>query len=487
MSFQRMIFLAPWLLAITLLGGCGDSDSNSTATPTAQVQSAAKNVILVIGDGMQEESERAGSLYLTGASRGLTFHALPVQGFVTTWDVTTYDRYAWDLGMAQYTPDTFRPVVGYDSNRGGTMPYPEVAWGDDNYFLTQLNAWGGTGPKEPATDSASAGTAMATGIKTDDGNIAWRSGDPADGALETIAEKMRAQKGAAIGVVSTVQFSHATPATFVSHNVNRNNYGEIAAEIINTVKPEVVIGGGHPDWKSGNIDPADYAALVDGSAGYTLVERTVGVDGGTALLAAAATLPANGRLFGLFGGSGGNFEYPVPTTDGSAVVHRGSIENPTLAQASEAALQVLARDPDGFFLMVEQGDIDWANHANNYTDMIGTIDDLDKAVARIIAFVDQPGDDIDWSNTLFIATTDHGNSYLRLLDEAALRNGQIPADLTGIVSYGTGNHTNELVNYYSRGAGSELFADFTGEWYPGTRIIDNTRIHTVMQQAVGVQ
>jgi len=100
----------------------------------------------------------------------------------------------------------------------------------------------------PATDSASAATALATGFKTDEGNIAWRTGDPANGRLSTIAEMYRNQKKAAIGVVSTVPFSHATPAGFVSHNVNRNNYKAIAQEIIAGVRPDVVIGGGNPNY-----------------------------------------------------------------------------------------------------------------------------------------------------------------------------------------------------------------------------------------------
>jgi alkaline phosphatase len=62
--------------------------------------------------------------------------------------------------------------------------------------------------KKPATDSASPATPMATGHKTDAGNIAWASGDLEGGELETVAEKLRADKGYAIGVVSTVPFNH---------------------------------------------------------------------------------------------------------------------------------------------------------------------------------------------------------------------------------------------------------------------------------------
>ncbi|MEE9905274.1 MAG: esterase-like activity of phytase family protein, partial [Chlorobium sp.] len=96
----------------------------------------------------------------------------------------------------------------------------------EDYFLPNGNPDNATG-SGPATDSASAGTAIATGVKTVDGNIAWERTDSAGGEIETIAETLRNEMGYAIGVASTVPFSHATPAAFVSHDVSRNNYWDI--------------------------------------------------------------------------------------------------------------------------------------------------------------------------------------------------------------------------------------------------------------------
>ena len=140
-----------------------------------------------------------------------------------------------------------------------------------------------------------AATDMGTGIKTDDGNIAWASGDQPAGKLATIAETLRAEKGMAIGVVSTVPFSHATPAAFVSHNVSRNNYGAISEEIILNTRPEVVIGGGHPATNPGNgyISANAYAALKSGQD-FVLAERQAGVDGGNGLKQAAQAAAAQG-------------------------------------------------------------------------------------------------------------------------------------------------------------------------------------------------
>ncbi|MHB1035299.1 MAG: alkaline phosphatase [Pirellulales bacterium] len=377
----------------------------------------------------------------------------------------------------------------------------------DAYFLTKLpNASG----KEPATDSASAATAMATGSKTDDGNIAWKSGDPDDGALTTIAELLREKKGFSIGIVSTVPFSHATPAAFASHNKSRGNTvqidaktGEdagIAHEIIAKTKPEVVIGGGHPNYYSAKpsdkftyISAPDYAALTSGTAGYVYVGRVAGQDGAASLAAVAAKVDPTkgGRLFGLFGGEGGNFEFPVPADrPGSPAVRRGSKENPTLADAVRASLGVLAKDRDGFFALFEQGDIDWANHENNYKNMVGAMWGLDQAVRAAEAFVDQPNDPIDWSNTLVIVTADHSNSYLRAVKP--LTRGDLPRQKLvakawtypgGEVTYRTKNHTNELVTLWARGARAGSFGQYTGQGYPGTRIVDNTRIYHVMRRA----
>ncbi|MBC8019367.1 MAG: alkaline phosphatase [Verrucomicrobia bacterium] len=461
---------------------------------------AAKNVILIIGDGMQLEHERASSNYLFGNySSGLSFQKFPYHGQSSTWDVTTYNKYAAAAGKASWeasksTADdttTFEATLGYDPARGGKRPYPLDNTGDATYLETA------------ATDSAAAGTALASGHKTDDGNIAWKTGDPENGRLLTIAEMYRNQKKGAIGVVSTVPFSHATPAAFVSHNKSRNNYKDIAREIINVVKPDVVIGGGHPSYSMSHMNSLDYTILKN-SGEYVLAERQTGVDGNTTMAAKATEAAANGKkLFGLFGNDGGQFDYPVPSnTPGSPSVVRGNSENPSLSEASKAALKVLSQNKNGFFLMVEQGDIDWANHANDFKSMVGGVYDLNETVKSIGAFIDQPGDNLDWNNTLVIVTSDHGNSYMRINTAKPLQKGQLPQQdansvvvgsytpafvyPNGEVSYGSGSHTNELPRVYAKGAGTNLLSALEGSWYPGTNIIDNTQIYKVMMSGMGL-
>ena len=160
------------------------------------------------------------------------------------------------------------------------------------------------GVKPHGADSASTATAWATGHKTDTGNIAWLPGDPDRGALRTIAELLRERGGYAIGIVTTVPFSDATPAAHVSHNKNRRNLHAIADEIIRTVQPEVVIGGGHPARNGArHMSLALYDDIKNGRIGsYVFVERREGVDAGKSLKEAAALAVAQKKkLFGLFG------------------------------------------------------------------------------------------------------------------------------------------------------------------------------------------
>ena len=486
---------------------------------------AFKHVIFFIGDGMSAETEIAASRYLYGKDDGLVWQTLPSRAYVATWDVNVYNGHARRQGRPPYSRSSFSPVLGYDVRADG--PRPIEGPGASRRF-----------PPGPATDSASAATALATGFKTDSGSIAWLPGDPPNGQLTTIDEEFRARTGAGIGIVSTVPFDHATPAAFVSHNTSRSAYYTglkgykglgIADEIILRTKPEVVIGGGSPlfdnpgfDPKKGYISGSLYHTLQT-SRDYLLVERKPGQDGGQAILEGAAQAAREGRkLFGLFGGRGGNFEVPrVENSPGRPRVTPGSEENPSLAEATEAALDYLGSNPAGFFLVVEQGDIDWANHDNDFRAMVGSVADLDGAVRAALAFVDRPGDAIDWTNTVLLVTADHATGGLFLDPERPLGLGELPRQDARVeeqempppsgsdrgpvgngavlkkpdyaspyvypdeeVSYGTAGHTNELVDLAVMGAAAPTFMKFRGSWYPGP-ILDNTQINAALREALG--
>ena len=478
LKFVISQILSATLMASVSMGCLADSDTKQ-----------AKHIILLVGDGMNIEHEIAASRYLFGKDFALSFHGLPYRGNQATWDVNTYKH--WSGG--RYDPDAIVPTFGYDPAQGGKVPYPlgpELP-GAEAYHTAM------------ATDSAAAATAWATGYKTDNGNIAWSPGDPKQGALKTIAELLREKKGFAIGVVSTVAFLEATPAAFVSHNKKRGNIIEIALEILTQIMPEVVIGAGHLAGSSCDNKPAPFFEIykaVCNNSDYRVVMRASDVDGGVALLvaaqeasAAAQEASAEGKkLFGLFGGNDYNFESLTPKDlPGTPLVTQVTRENPTYAEATLAALKVLSQDRDGFFLMSEQGDIDWANEDNDFQRMVGTIKDLHDGVRAVIDFVNQPDDSVNWDNTLLIVTSDHSNSYMR--NKAKLGAGDLPQQDCnrascypyGEISYGSDNHTNELTRVYAMGAGVKLFNKYEGKWYPGTRILDNTQLFHVMMEAAG--
>ncbi len=502
---------------LTVIDDKGASGADTVTVTVADVLSPAgqaKYVILLIGDGMHLACEIAASRYLYNFDRNMAWHSFPYQTVCTTWDITCYDRHAYASGGPQYASATMDPEIGYNALVGGDWTY-DADWTppSDAYFLTPLDKYGGGSPAVPATDSASAATAISCGFKTDDGNIAWAPGDPPAGNGTTIAEAARARKSMAIGVVSTVQFSHATPAAFVSHNVNRNNYSEdrkntgytgacISEEIIQTVQPDVVIASGWPGFggsSTGYVSAADYAGLQAGSASpydaFHFVERATGVSGDTTIAAAAtAAISAGKKLFGLFGGSGGYWEHPVPSdTPGSPSFAWTTTENPTLAAAAEAALEVLESrgGTNGFFLMIEGGDIDWANHANDYSRMIGAMYNFELAAKKVVEYVNSSSNSLDWSNTLVILTADHANSYMRFNPSKWLGKGDLPQQAgssypDGEVYYGCTSHTNEPVMLYARGVHADLFAEYEGAWNKGTRLVDNTHIYQMMKRALGL-
>jgi alkaline phosphatase len=449
------------------------------AGPDADVDTSSllmpRHIILFIGDGMQLEHEIAASRYLYGKDNGLIFHDFEYQTYVTTWSVSSYNKTAETLGRPDYNVDSFFPFLGYNVSLGGTMPYPlSISGTQDAYFAAA-----------PVTDSGAAATSILTGKKTDNGNISWLPGDPGGGEIETIAQMLRARRGYAIGIVSTTQFNHATPGAVMAHDVSRYNYLDIAHEMIQVAKPEVVIGGGHLSWATGSITQALLDELRN-SDEYVLAERGVGSNGSATVSQGADEAIALGKkLWGLYGGSGKAFELPKATHSPGAPTFVVESENPTFEAAVTAALKVLASDPDGFFAMFEQGTIDWANHANNYDEMLACVSDLNDGVAAAKKFVEKDGDDIDWNNTLIVVTADHATGYMRLNDNKKLKQGELPID-GDEVSYGSGGHTNELVMLYAKGAGAQFFKPFEGVAYAASRAIDNTDIFRAIHLFAGL-
>ena len=376
------------LLALSLsLAACSTASSGPDIDYGPLVDGPPRYVFLVIGDGMGKSSEVAASRFLQGVDSKLAWDAAAwgFRAFVATWDVTTYNHHAAQAGAASYDAAAFDPTLGYDPSVAGEEPWPRPLGLDTADVRSYLLG--------AATDSAAAATAMATGRKTDAGRIAWSPGSPSS-ALIAITMSARYRRGASIGAVSTVPFNHATPAAFLAHSKARADYAAIAGEIILDTRPELVIGGGHPGW---NTDYAGVYArgLFESESGYLLVEKKAGQDGEAALLEGLARQVSGARFFGYFGGADGSLEAPYPTNGPDPPAFTRGTEDPSLAAAVTVAAESLARNPRGFVLVVEQGDIDWANHANDFPRMLGAMHSLDEAVRAIESFIDLPDDAID--------------------------------------------------------------------------------------------
>ena len=152
---------------------------------------------------------------------------------------------------------------------------------------------------------------------------------------------------------------------------------------------------------------------------YVVAQRQAGVAGAEGLAAATrAAIAGSHRLFGFYGAGS---HLPFQTADGDyqsfnvraksefytpADLH----ENPTLAQLTASALEYLQSRPNGFWLMVEAGDVDWANHDDNLDNSIGAVNSGDAAVKVITDWVEQHS---NWNETVLIVTADHGH-YLVL-------------------------------------------------------------------------
>jgi alkaline phosphatase len=369
---------------------------------------------------------------------------------------------------------------------------------------------------------------MYTGRKTENGRISSNISGTA--RLYAVTEKARAM-GKSAGAVSSVYISHATPGAWFAHNAGRGNGYAIADEgywgdpnttgtlsdhidygggFGPTLPPmDVMIGGGHPAWNDRYVNSAirDKLAGESGQPGaFHFVERIAGrADGGERLLA-AADLVTTTRLAGLFGGDGGNLEYRL--ADGSGA----SPENPTLAEMTTAALQTLARSPQGFMLLVEGGAIDWASHRNDMDRMVGEMIDFNQAVTAVIEWVNDPNNGATWHNTLVIVTGDHETGYLTAapgafpdqplgpVNEATLAAEQVidggqrraswdDADGDGVIDDGetvywawnSGGHTNSLVPLYARGPGAAAFAVYaTGRDPVRGAYLDNTAVAQVI-------
>jgi alkaline phosphatase len=412
-----------------------------------------KNVILMISDGCGYNEIKAADYYQYGRTGRQVYEKFPVQYAMSTYSTGSYD--------------------------------PVAAWASFDYVKTA------------PTDSAAAATAMSTGVKTYDAAIGV---DLNKQVLKHISQRFE-ELGRATGVVTSVEFSHATPAGFVAHNDSRNNYSDIANEMIKSSATDVIMGAGNPlydDSGAKRATPGSYQyvggqATWDGLVNGTLAVADANGDGKSdpwKLIQTKSEFKAMAK------GKTPNRVIGIPqvyTTlqqarggDAKADPYKAALNQnvPTLAEMSGAALNVLDNDRDGFFLMIEGGAIDWAGHANQSGRLIEEEIDFNKAVESVYSWVEKNS---NWNETLLIVTGDHETGYLTGQGSnpgwAPIKNngkGELPG-----MQWNVGDHTNSLIPFFAKGTAAYSFGSYADqEDYFRGNYIDNTEIAKMLFKAV---
>ena len=279
------------------------------------------------------------------------------------------------------------------------------------------------------TDSAAGGTALATGSKTNNGMIGMNADSVAVKSVLSAAE----EAGMATGLVATVRITHATPASFYAHQISRNMYEEIAAEML-TSGVDFFVGGGRKNFevRKDSLNYSDSLRNVD----YNIVYSIDSVQ-------APVLLP--------FGALCADSDMPQAR-------ERGNF----LPQAVDLAIKSLDARADGFFLMVEGSQIDYQGHGNSTEGVVDEVLDFDRAIKIALDFAERDGE------TLVVITADHETGGMTIL------NGSY-ADSTVVAQFNTGGHTGTMVPIYSFGPCADQF----------TGIMENTDIPTRIKTTLG--
>ncbi len=300
------------------------------------------------------------------------------------------------------------------------------------------------------TDSAAAGSAWACGQKFNNGEICYHAdGKPYNPSILELAKS----EGKATGLVATSTITHATPAVFGAHVKSRNCENEIARQYIEVTGVDVMLGGGVTKFNSTKSDACGTSGdfITEASTkGYSVVYTKAGMD--------SAVANETGKLLGLFNNGGMTSEY----------LRVSGTTEPRLLEMTSAALDILENDRNGFFLMVEGSQVDWANHDNNLKYQIGETLAFDESVKVVL----------DWINaspkrrehTLLIIVPDHETAGFAINGPDKL----LKAGESVEAGWTSGDHTGVDTIIWSQGPGSFALG----------RAVDNTDLYGVMAEAI---
>ena len=262
------------------------------------------------------------------------------------------------------------------------------------------------------TDSAAGGTALACDKKTKNGMVGMDVDTlPMVSVLDALADQ-----GKSTGIVVTCYSGHATPADFYAKVPQRKMYEDIAIQMAESDKLNVMIAGGrkHFDHRQ---DSVNLLERMENELGWKVYDTLADID--TACMK-YAVLAAKGHM--------------------PKAPERGDF----LPEGVKTALKTLSQNENGFFLMVEGSQIDFACHAYDSANMVEETVDFDKAVKVALDFAKADG------NTLVVVTADHETGGLTMIDPEGHYSNVC-------FNYSTHSHTCLPVMIYAYGPNAELF------------------------------
>jgi alkaline phosphatase len=314
------------------------------------------------------------------------------------------------------------------------------------------------------TDSAATASAWASGEKFRNGEISCHD-DNRDGKCEptpapTILELAR-ERGKSAGLVVTSTVTHATPAAFGAHVPRRGCENEIARQYIQVTGVEVILGGGAAKFNApkANVDACgtfgDFIAAAR-TRGYEVVYTKDAME--------EAVSRGTKKLLGLFARNG-----KTPELFRVFPEEHYRVDEPTLPQMTAAALEILEKDQDGFFLLVEGSQIDWAGHDNNLPYQISETLAFDEAVKVVLDWINE--EQRRKLDTLVIIAPDHETGGFAI--RGARQENYKPGDLVKD-AWTTKKHTAGDVVIWSQGPGSRFLG----------RAVDNTDLYQIMRDVL---
>jgi alkaline phosphatase len=436
-----------FLLLIIIFLSCQQAGGNQTFT---NLHPTPRNIIYFVSDGMGYNHLLATNYFEHGQA-----------------DAQLFQQPDWlHLAMATYNAISRITENGDTIYSGGYNP--GLAWRDTNYV------------NQYYTGSAESATALSTGMKSYSTSI----GIGPKGDTLTHISQVAKRLGKSTGVVTSVPFNHATPAGFAAHVDSRHSYGQIATYMLFNTQLDVIMGAGNPDFdNNGQVREAnpryfhsvelwEQFKLNDGRTVFQVGDEQFRVmDANGNGQPDAWTLIQDREDF-VSMASGNTPKRVLGIAKAHSATHYGRDmakgetkpltqpfnENvPSLEEMTMAALNVLSKNPEGFFVMIEGGAVDWAGHDNRLGRMIEEQMDFNKAVEAAVRWVEEHS---SWEETLIIVTSDHETGYLTGPDhpkeiKQAVQNrgaGNLPA-----AKWNSENHTNKLVPFYAKGPGTYIF------------------------------